>query len=185
MTLHLKTLFAGAAALAATAALAPAAWAGCGGGGSLTPATWTTPGQSGLALTRIDYGRPPIAGLWSVTLTSASGQNNDWGFAAWNSDGTEIMNSGGHAPASGNFCMGAWAQTAPNVYHLNHWALAYVPSATPPFGTLAAKINLKETVSLSGPNAYSGTFTMDIYVQPSGPHLTDHGTITATRVMPF
>jgi len=178
----LKKVLIGAAALASASALAPAAFAGCGVG--KIPAAWT-PSGSPLALTMIDFGRPSITGLWSVTFHSASGQNDDWGFAEGPSDGTEIMNSGGHTPASGNFCMGAWTQTGPNTYHLNHWAPAYVPSASPPFGTLAAKVNIHETVGVDGTgNTMSGTFTEDIYVQPNGPHLTDHGYLVGQRVLP-
>jgi hypothetical protein len=182
----IKKLLVGVATLASTAALAPAAWAGCGAGLEKQPATWTTSG-SPLALTRVDYGRPAITGLWSVTLTAVGNpaMDSDWGFSEWHSDGTEIMNSGGHSPASGNFCLGVWAQTGANSYHLNHWALSYIPSASAPYGTLAAKINLKEDVTLGGNgNTFTGMFTLDIYVQ-GGPHLTDHGSITGQRVTPF
>jgi hypothetical protein len=186
MNTSLKKLFVGAAALASAAALAPAAWAGCGGDPVKQPASWTTSG-SPLALTRVDFGQARITGLWSVTLTAVGNpaMDSDWGFSEWHSDGTEIMNSGGHTPASGNFCLGVWAPTGLNSYHLNHWALAYVPSASPPYGTLAAKINLKEDVTLAlNGQSFSGTFTEDIYVQ-GGPHLQDHGSITGQRVTPF
>jgi hypothetical protein len=186
MNTSFKRLFVGAAALASAAALAPAAWAGCGGEPAKQPASWTTSG-SPLALTRVDFAQARITGLWSVTLTAALDptHDNDWGYSEWHSDGTEIMNSGGHTPASGNFCLGVWAQTGPNSYHLNHWALSYVPSASAPYGTLAAKVNLKEDVTLGAAgNAFSGTFTLDIYVQ-GGPHLQDHGSIVGQRVTPF
>jgi hypothetical protein len=182
-----KKLLVGVAALASTAALAPAAWAGCGGEMTKQPATWTTSG-SRLALTQVDYGRHAITGLWSVTLTAVGNpaMDSDWGFSEWHSDGTEIMNSGGHSPASGNFCLGVWAQTGANSYHLNHWALSYVPSASPPYGTLAVKINLKEDVSLGGNgNTFTGKFTIDVYL-PNGTHVgNDHGAITGQRVTPF
>jgi hypothetical protein len=31
----------------------------------------------------------------------------DWGFQQWHSDGTEITNSGGQLPATGNFSTGS------------------------------------------------------------------------------
>jgi hypothetical protein len=186
MHTDIKKLLVGVAALASTAALAPSAWAGCGAELTKQPATWTTSG-SPLGLTRIDYGRPAITGLWSVTLSGAANpMDDDWGFSEWNSDGTEIMNSGGHSPASGNFCLGVWAQTGANSYHLNHWALSYTPSASPPYGALAVKINLKEDVSLgAGGNTFTGKFTVDVYL-PNGTHVGhDGGTITGQRVTPF
>lgn len=189
MTKRIQGLFVGMAALAGVAAIAPAAWAGCGSEVAKQPAAWEgtaadqlfTPADFG----RPDFGRPPITGLWSVTLTSQSGQNDDWGFSEWHSDGTEIMNSGGHAPSTGNFCLGVWAQTGANSYHLNHWALGYAPSTSPPFGTLAVKVNLREDVSLgAGGATFKGTFAEDIFVQ-GGPTLHDRGTITGQRVTPF
>ncbi|HEY2480931.1 MAG TPA: hypothetical protein VGI30_01875 [Caulobacteraceae bacterium] len=185
MHTDIKKLLVGVAALATTAALAPAAWAGCGAGLEKQPATWTSSG-SPLALTRVDYTRPAITGLWSVTLTAAgSPMDNDWGFSEWHSDGTEIMNSGGHSPASGNFCLGVWAQTGANTYHLNHWALSYVPSASPPYGTLAAKVNLKEDVSVGRTgDTFTGVFTIDVYL-PNGTRVVhDHGVIIGQRVTP-
>ena len=112
-----------------------------------------------------------VVGLWHVIFT----QNSDFGgglfddsYAQWHSDGTEIMNSGVHSPAYGNFCMGAWTQTGPQTYTLKHIALDYSGnppgSATPGNTTPTAIVIILETVTVdSTGNNFSGTFTADIY----------------------
>lgn len=120
-----------------------------------------------------------IVGMWSFRMTSG-GQTADFGYQQWHSDGTELMNSGGRAPASENYCMGVWRQVAPSKYHLNHFALSYDPSS----GALNARVNIKEDVTLDpGGASYSGTFTLDVY-DPSGTTAVAHqsGQVTAQRV---
>jgi hypothetical protein len=130
-----------------------------------------------------------IVGLWKVQLLSkGNGAHNpsipdgaiiDFGYSEWHSDGTEILNSGAHAPATENFCMGVWGKTGYLAYELNHFALSYdAPSAS-----LAAYVNIREQVTLSpSGNSFSGTFTIDAYA-PNGNHV-DHvaGTVTGTRL---
>ena len=167
------------------AAAAPAAFAGCA---SIDPASYqigqTDSGDAQLIRTATvppNLGANGIVGLWSISLM-AGGSQIDWGYSEWHSDGTEIMNSGGHTPASGNFCLGVWRQSGPNTYHLKHYPLAYDPAT----GALAAKIILTEdvTVDATGGN-FSGPFTEDIY-DPTGTTLRQHvaGTITGHRVLP-
>src|SRR6185437_8639120 len=103
----------------------------------------------------------------------------DFGYNQWHSDGTEILNSGGHAPASENFCLGVWGQTGYLTYELNHFALSYTPST----GTLANYVNIREQITLSpSGDKYSGPFTIDIYDLKG--NRVDHiaGNITAQRV---
>ena len=107
-----------------------------------------------------------IVGLWSVQLTSQgnagipNGATIDWGYAQWHSDGTEIMNSGSRAPATGNFCLGVWAKTGPSSYKLNHVALSYDAGT----GLLNGTVSLREQVTVDqGGNTFSGTFTLDVY----------------------
>jgi hypothetical protein len=120
-----------------------------------------------------------IVGLWSFKMTSG-GQTVDFGYQEWHSDGTEILNSGSRAPASGDFCMGAWTQTAPSRYHLNHYPLVVDNN-----GVLQARVVLKMdvTVDPSG-RTFSGTFTQDVFdatgTRKIAPTLT--GPVTATRV---
>jgi len=135
-----------------------------------------------------DRGGDKVVGLWSVKLTSLGnlatagipdGATLDWGYAQWHSDGTEIMNSGGRAPATGNFCLGVWAKTGPSSYKLNHVALSY-DAVT---GLLNGTVKLHEVIKLDNSgNHFSGTVTFDIFA-PNGPqvgHLT--GTITGDRI---
>jgi hypothetical protein len=131
-----------------------------------------------------------IVGMWSVNFISLGntahnpsipdGALVDFGYTQWHSDGTELMNSGGHAPATGNFCMGTWVRSGYFTYELNHFALSY-DSTT---GNLAAKIAIREQVTLDPTgNQFTGTFTIDSYDPKSGAKL-DHvaGTLSATRV---
>jgi hypothetical protein len=147
------------ALLVATSAFAPAAWAGCGDNAMKLKrhASFTSDSQDGGTLIPVNLG-PPIVGMWNVILGNPASPF-DTGYQAWHDDGTEIMNSVGHSPASGNFCMGVWVQTG-HSFRLNHFALAYDPAS----GMLAARINVKEevVVDASG-NNFSGTFTAIIY----------------------
>jgi len=130
-----------------------------------------------------------IVGLWNVQFISQgnTGHNPsipdgaviDWGFNQWHSDGTELLNSGGHAANTGNFCMGVWGQTGFLAFELNHFALAYDATS----GALLNVINLRETDTLSpSGDSYTGTFTLDVY-DTNGSHV-DHvaGNVTGTRV---
>ncbi|MEQ7874696.1 hypothetical protein ABDK56_11905 [Sphingomonas sp. ASV193] len=128
---------------------------------------------------RADYDQHSIVGFWSFTMTPTSGPG-DFGFQQWHSDGTELMNSGGRAPASENICMGAWRSVGPNRYHLNHLALSYDPTS----GQLNARVNIKEDVSVDATgNSYSGSFTLDVY-DPTGKTkvASQQGQVTAQRI---
>ena len=135
-----------------------------------------------------------VVGLWHVVFT----QNKDFGgglfddsYAEWHSDGTEIMNSGVHSPAYGNFCMGAWTKMGPSTYKLKHIALDYsmqpVGSTTP---SVIVIISEQITVDRAG-NHFTGSFTADIYAPYSsalpatpGAHIAQvsGGTITGDRI---
>jgi hypothetical protein len=62
-----------------------------------------------------------IVGMWNIQFVSQGntahnppipdGAQIDFGYSQWHSDGTEFMNSGGHAPATQNFCLGVWVRT--------------------------------------------------------------------------
>jgi hypothetical protein len=185
MRSSIKGALVGFAALAGTAALAPAAFAGCAGA-STQPSSYEVGSNEAqlipaALLTPANLGAQSIVGLWSFSFV-AGGAQIDWGYTEWHSDGTEITNSGGHSPASGNFCLGVWRQSGPNTYHLKHYALGYDPST----GLLAVKVLLTEdvTVDRTGDN-FSGPFTEDVY-DPTGVTLLQHvaGTATAHRVEP-
>lgn len=129
-------------------------------------------------------------GMWNIQFISQGNSSHtppipdgaqvDFGYNLWHSDGTEILNSGAHAPATQNFCMGVWARTGMFTYEVNHFALSY--NATT--GGLANKINIREQITLSpSGNEFSGTFTINVY-DVTGTQQVDHvvGTIAATRV---
>ena len=180
MAMNIKGLFMGVAAFACTAVIAPAANAGCGGDVLKAPASWQAApsGQANPLLMRVNLGASGIVGMWSVNLYAGS-TLVDWGYSQWHSDGTELMNSGGHSAASGNFCMGTWVQTGAFSYRLIHYALAYDPAS----GALAVKVTLKEDVVVDPSGAsFAGPFTEDVY-SPAGA-LLQHvaGRIVGKRV---
>lgn len=130
-----------------------------------------------------------IVGMWKIQFIAQGdsahnppipdGAVVDFGYSQIHSDGTEMLNSGAHSPATQNFCMGVWGQTGFLTYEVNHFALSY--NATT--GVLANYVNIREQLTLSpSGNSFTGTFTIDIY-DTSQNHV-DHiaGDITATRV---
>jgi hypothetical protein len=66
------------------------------------------PGEEGRFLLVSDDGGWPgetgIVGMWRFQLVAPNGAVVDDGYAQWHSDGTEIQNSGLHAPITSNFC---------------------------------------------------------------------------------
>jgi hypothetical protein len=131
---------------------------------------------------------PSIVGMWKFQVASTSnathnppipdGATVDVGYSQWHSDGLEFSTSSPHSPASGNICLGTWAQTRDGVYHLNHFGLNYDAS-----GNFNATVQIHQTVTLSaGGNIYTGTYIIDVY-DLKGNRL-DHvnGIVTATRL---
>jgi hypothetical protein len=135
-----------------------------------------------------------IVGMWRFQLVSPVAGVVDYGYAQWHSDGTEIQNSGVHAPDTSNFCLGVWQQVGPNKYQLNHFPLAWT-GTTGGGGTNlpAAAIQLTETVKLTDNDHMTGTFTLTAYSWDGsdgfnvGSMLGSplKGTVTATRVTIF
>jgi hypothetical protein len=130
-----------------------------------------------------------IVGMWNIQFISMGNTTHnppipdgaplDFGYVQWHSDGTELMNSGGRAPATENFCMGVWQQTGRYTYVLNHFALSYDATT----GLLNGKTIIAETVTLSpGGTKYSGTFTITVYDTNGNEvdHLT--GQVAANRI---
>jgi hypothetical protein len=191
MRISLKTTALGLAAFGALAIAAPA-WAGCGTEVSKSPARFETGKADGALLFRVanqnnQGSGPSIVGLWAIKLTSGA-NTVDTGYSEWHADGTEIMNSGGHAASTGNFCLGVWAQTGGNSYHLNHYALAYDPTQyMSPTAGLVARINLTEDVVVApGGNTFTGHFTQAAFDPvsnaPLGPPIS--GNIIGQRINP-
>lgn len=181
-----------AATLASLGAGQAMAGCGLGGGGGHSPQGWHTPGGD-------SSWHDSIIGLWKVTFTSdgtaypgaiPAGVEFDFGTVQWHPDGTEIMVSGGRAPSIGDVCMGAWKRIGARTFKLNHLALGWASSdSPPPFGPVSPAVFLGPsmirqiiTLNPSG-NSYEGPFTIDQYAA-DGTTLLGHigGIIRGTRM---
>jgi hypothetical protein len=194
-------------AVAAVGAFAPAAQAGCGDTSTIqAPFIFSQPvGLAGwnaqvleqrakaaaeAAASGAAVNTASVVGMWRIQFLSLGnaahspsipdGAQIDFGYTQWHSDGTEIMNSGGHAANTGNFCLGTWVRTGYFTYELNHFALSYDGTS----GALTAKINIREQVTLdpSG-NQLTGTFIINAFNPTTGAQV-DHvvGTISGVRI---
>jgi hypothetical protein len=191
-------------ALAVVAGLAPAVHAGCGDTNyGQTPFVFPPVSVNAQAVTQrarltaegIGGGNAmmntaSIVGMWNIQFIALGntahnppipdGAQIDFGYTQWHSDGTELMNSAGHTPVTGNWCMGTWVRSGYFSYELSHWALSYDATSQ----VLTAKINIREQITLdpSG-NEFTGTFTITVLNATTGAEL-DHlaGTISAQRV---
>jgi hypothetical protein len=126
-------------------------------------------------------GNPPtLVGLWDLQFIS-DGQLVDEGFDQYHDDGTEILNDT-PPPATGNVCLGVYAQTGKRTFHLKHPSWIYDQTNTTVIGR--ATILEDITVDPSG-NTFSGSFTIqlrDLTGNPLGPDLT--GQLKADRIVP-
>jgi hypothetical protein len=136
-------------------------------------------------------GEAGIVGMWRFQLLAPNGALVDDGYAQWHSDGTEIQNSGVHAPDTSNFCLGVWQRVGPNKYQLNHFPLAWTGTSGGGGTNLpAAAIQITQTVKLTDNDHMTGTFTLTAYSWDGSDGLNVGsmlgaplmGTVTATRV---
>ena len=204
MTLNSRFMTLAFPALAVVGALAPAARAGCGDTSQIqAPFVFSQTSSNAQSLMQrakiaadaiaagnATFNTASIVGMWRIQFTSLGntahnpaipdGAQIDFGYTQWHSDGTELMNSGGHAANTGNFCMGTWVRSGYFTYELTHFALSYDPTS----GNLTAKIGILEQVTLdpSG-NEFSGTFVINAYNPTTGVQV-DHvvGTISGQRI---
>jgi len=181
-------------ALSVALLFVPSSIAQCGGlrQPKVKPSSWLSqPGQAQLLQAKFirtsdspDDGTG-IVGFWHVKFVSEGSQGIpdgteiDAGYSQWHSDGTEIMNSGGRSPITGDFCLGVWTSLGNGKYKLNHFAAAWDSTGS----TLIGPANIKEVVTLSPTGGkFAGTFTIDQYDE-SGNNLGHvQGTITGTRI---
>jgi len=167
-------------AIVLATAFAPAASAGCGDM-LLKDSSWKVRSDYGAgALQLVSLTAPTVVGLWSEKFISG-GKLFDFGYSVWHSDGTELLNSGGRAPATQNFCVGVWKQTGKSTYKLFHPTFSYDATT----GKLNARVVIHETVTVAaGGNSFKGPFEIDIYDPAKGTTLLQSvkGTVTATRV---
>ena len=157
-------------------------------GGLAKPGTTHTAWKSQLGqakLLRATYEEAPIVGFWHVKFVSEGskgipdGAEVDAGYSQWHSDGTEIMNSGGRAPDTSNFCLGVWQKVGECEYKLNHYASAWDPVA----GKLIGPANIREEIKLANDGKqFAGSFTIDQYDEAG--NLLGHvqGKITGVRI---
>lgn len=171
-------------ALAASALVAPRAQA-CSTPGV---ATWRPPMMVPQALFPVAARPAPaadskpnagasIVGLWYIQFVSG-GYIVDQAFDAWHSDGTEILNDFTD-PIEDNVCLGVWSQTG-STYKLKHPSWTFDTS-----GNLTGTAIIGEHVTVdSTGNAFSGTYTIDLFDTAGNPVGQYRGTVNATRVMP-
>ncbi len=195
-----SNLIATLGAFVSAAVFVPAAMAGCGdvsvANGPFTMTSSNTVVQAAQVSPAAKFQTgtgdsvASIVGMWSFQFISKGnlthapsipdGAQLDFGYTQWHSDGTEILNSGGRAPATENFCMGTWTRTDFFGYQLKHFALGYDATS----GALTSRSIIIENVTLdpSG-NSFSGTVTIQVY-DATGAHQVDQltGTVTATRL---
>ena len=178
------------------------ATAGCGAGSPLVqPSSWHAQYEQPRLLLAA-FGAPAdqddqdgdnasIVGFWRFKLV-VGGATVDAGFQQWHSDGTEIMNSGGHAPNTSNFCLGVWEKVGPREYKLSHFPLPWdptlgdlYPGTNIPMGQPIGTLHIKAKVTLAPDGqSFTGTFTQVLY-DTSGnevPGSKQEGTYTGTRV---
>jgi len=127
-----------------------------------------------------------IVGLWKFKMLSKGnkgipdGAEIDFGYAAWHSDGTELMNSGSRAPMTSNFCMGVWEKTGSSSFKLNHIGLSWDGTGT----VFVGPASIKEQVTVDGSGKhYSGVFSITQYSTDEKTVLAHIvGIVTADRV---
>lgn len=206
-----RSLSIAASLIAVTLSVMPNALAQCGGFRSLLahPTSWQpTLGQGhlqraafGAALGQDDLAREDVSivGFWHVKFVSdgistgipggvPNGAEVDAGYSQWHSDGTEIMNSGGRAPNTGDFCLGVWAKVGARQYKLNHFAAAWDPTKgavgpAGPAGELIGPARIQEEVTLSPRgDSFTGSFSIDQYDESGNLLVHLEGKITGTRI---
>ncbi len=160
----------------------------------LTPAVYHSDAADAghlIAVDNRDSLAPSIVGLWRFQFSPELG--GDFGTVIWHEDGTEIMISGARNPAAGDVCMGAWKQTGPYTYELNHIAMGHDgPPGGPPSPTFTNTVHLHEFITLAhSGNRYTGRIHAVISAaNPAHPFdesnviAQANGTIIATRVEP-
>jgi hypothetical protein len=137
------------------------------------------------SLLMVSDGEAGIVGFWHVKFVSKGsegipdGTEIDAGYSQWHSDGTEIMNSGGRSPLTGDFCLGVWEQVGADTYKLNHFGASWNATGS----ELVGPGRIQEEVTLaSNKKSFSGTFMINQYSE-SGTLLAHvQGMVTGTRI---
>jgi hypothetical protein len=158
-------------------------------GSNFQPLAWQAPAKprTGALLLVSDDGSDgdAIVGFWKVSFVAEGNAGGppddtpiDFGYQQWHSDGTEILNSGMRAPATGNFCLGVWKRTGRRSYKLNHFAISSDLS-----GNLVGPANIREEVVLDRDgDSYSGSFSIEQFDTHGNSLGGVKGTVTGTRI---
>jgi hypothetical protein len=119
-----------------------------------------------------------IVGLWHIRFLVGD-QTIQEAFQIWNTGGTEAHNPKVD-PRSGNICLGAWKEAAPQTFKLTHRVWSYDTS-----GNFLGTINLNETLVLGDwGNTHNGSFTLDFY-DPLGNFMFEvPGSVIGERISP-
>jgi hypothetical protein len=109
--------------------------------------------------------RHPVVGMWINDIyVGTNAQPSDHAIEQFSSDGNELINSGGFAPASENMCFGVWEASGPRRILLTHigWDFDI------PTGTFKGAVRLVAhiTVSPDG-DSFEGKYAQD-ELDPSG-----------------
>jgi hypothetical protein len=126
-----------------------------------------------------------IVGFWHFKFMSKGsagipdGTEVDAGYAQWHSDGTEITNSGGRAPSTGNFCLGVWKKVGERKYRLNHFAISWDSTGSHLIGP--ARIQEVVTLEPKG-NKFTGVFMADQFDEVGNKLGHVQGIITGSRI---
>ena len=134
--------------------------------------------QNGSAAASDNAVNTSIVGLWHVRF-QVGDQTIQEAFQIWNAGGTEAHNPNVD-PRTGNICLGAWKEAAPQTFKLTHRVWSYDTS-----GNFLGTINLNETLVLGDKgNTQSGSFTLDFY-DPSGTFMFEvPGSAIGERISP-
>jgi hypothetical protein len=119
-----------------------------------------------------------IIGLWQVRF-QVGDQTIQEAFQIWNTGGTEVHNPNVD-PRTGNICLGAWKEAAPQTFKLTHRVWSYDTS-----GNFLGTINLNETLVLGDKgDTHNGSFTLDFY-DPLGNFMFEvPGSVIGERISP-
>ena len=134
--------------------------------------------QSGSAAASDNAVNTSIVGLWHIRF-QVGDQTIQEAYQIWNTGGTEVHNPNVD-PRTGNICLGAWKEAAPQTFKLIHRVWSYDAS-----GNFLGTITLTETLALGDRgNTHSGSFTLDFY-DPAGNFLFEvPGSVIGERVSP-
>ena len=134
--------------------------------------------QNGPAAASDNAVNTSIVGLWHVRF-QVGDQTIQEAFQIWNAGGTEVHNPNVD-PRTGNVCLGAWKEAAPQTFKLTHRVWSYDSS-----GNFLGTINLNETLVLGDKgNTHSGSFTLDFY-DPAGNFMFEvPGSAIGERISP-